>query len=517
MPKLRSYQLQALTWLSTRPKAFLALEQGLGKTAVAAVDISAGKTLVICPATLKLNWAAELAMWRPDLKVQVILKATTPVDTEADVWIVNYDIISKVNFPPLANLIADESHYLKSPQAKRTKHAVKLIKQTPKVRLLSGTPVVNRPVELFSTLKAIDALKLDYISYGRRYCAGWQTPWGSFDASGASNLNELYEKLSPFMLRMTKAEVLKELPAKSYRVIELDLPICAEEKRLVKSQIDLPKFSVPFEAIADILKMNAQRKLPLAVEHIENVLRSEEKVVIFAWHTDIINQLAEALKAYGVVTLTGATPNVKRQANVVAFQSCSKESPRVFIGNIKAAGVGITLTASAYVVFVESTWTPADLHQAADRTHRIGQKRSVQIDILTISKSIDAIQLHKILDKTELITHLVKETKMLPIRLQEISATLTEIANELIAMTESADTPPPKKVRAKPLVETVEEPVPAKELKIDDLRLLAGQKLKADPANAAKLSKILADKFCVKLSELSSSEYQNVYNEIEQL
>ena len=405
MPKLRTYQSHAVTWLSTRPKAFLALEQGLGKTAIAATEIGPGKTLVVCPATLKLNWLVELKTWRPDLKVQVIYKASTAVDPDVDVWIVNYDIMGKVNFPKLSTLIADESHYLKSPSAQRTKNVVKLIKATPKVRLLSGTPVVNRPVELFSSLKAIDALKLDYISYARRYCAGWQTPWGSFDASGASHLEELYEKLSPFMLRMTKEEVLKELPAKAYRVIELDLPVSAEEKKLVKSQIALPKFSVPFEAISDILKLNAQRKLPLAIEHIENVLRSEQKVVVFAWHTDIIAQLAEALKDYGVVTLTGSTPNAKRQESVLAFQRSDKDSPRVFIGNIKAAGVGITLTASAYVVFVESTWTPADLHQAADRTHRIGQKRSVQVDILTISKSIDAIQLHKILDKTAVITH----------------------------------------------------------------------------------------------------------------
>ena len=493
---LYTYQRDAVNWLAARPKAFLALDQGLGKTAVACTDMQF-PALVVCPTTLKINWSRELQMWRPGSTSQIIDGSTKVIDPNIDLTIINYDILHKFDLPPVyQTLVIDECHYAKSATAKRTKACVKLIRSIPRVRLLSGTPVVNRPIELFALLKAIGGTKLDYINFGRRYCSGWTTPWGSFDVSGASRLEELYEKLSNYMLRVTKETALPELPAKTYRIVELDLPLSMQEKKLLRQDIDRPVHEIPFQAIADIQKLNAQRKLPLAIEHIKNILEHTQSVVIFAWHTEIITALAEALKDYGVVVITGSTPKQVRQDAVDEFQT---NQASVFIGNIKAAGVGITLTAASNVVFVETTWTPADLHQASDRCHRIGQKEHVQVDILTISKSIDSMQLHSILDKTDIINQLVKEDAVEKSQLLKIAKQLEDIAGQLI---EECMEPEDSPVTAAKL----DPKLLAKPLTLDDLRVLAKARIDKDgdmDAVKAALAELKAD----KLSSLTKDQY----------
>ena len=499
--QLYNYQRDAVTWLAARPKAFLALDQGLGKTAIACTDMHF-PALVVCPTTLKINWSRELQMWRPGSTFQIIDGSTKVIDHSADLTIINYDILHKFILPTAyQTLVIDECHYAKSATAKRTKACVRLIRSIPRVRLLSGTPVVNRPIELFALLKAIGGTKLDYINFGRRYCAGWTTPWGSFDVSGASRLEELYDKLSDFMLRVTKESALPELPPKTYRIVELDLPIIAQEKKLLRNDIDRPVHAIPFEAIADIQKLNAQRKLPLAIEHIKNVLEHVQNVVIFAWHTDIINSLADSLHDYGVRVITGSTPKQARQDAVDDFQN---KKARVFIGNIKAAGVGITLTAASYVVFVETTWTPADLHQASDRCHRIGQKEHVQVDVLTISKSIDSMQLHSILDKTDIINQLVKEDAVEKSELVKIAKQLEAIADQLI---ESCMEPEAAPLQPKP--ESKPEPKPeSKPLTLDDLRALAKTRIDKD-GNMDTVKAALAELKADKLSALTKDQYSS--------
>ena len=494
--QLYRYQREAVSWLSTKPKAFLALDQGLGKTAVSAVDAIA-PVYVICPATLKINWAREFAIWRPDLKVKVISNSKDKADSNCDVNIINYDIVSKITAPPYRTLICDESHYLKTGTAKRTKYCVGLIKRAERVRLLSGTPVVNRPIELYPTLKAIGGTKLDYINFGRRYCSGWQTPWGSFDVSGSSNLDELYDKLSNCLYRVTKASALPELPSKTYRVIEFDCALSVKEKALLKSAISKPDFSVPFQAIPDILKLNAQKKLPLVIEHIKTVLQHEKKVVVFGWHTDIINALEDSLREYGTVKIIGGVSQNARQKAVDEFQS---GDARVFLGNIRAAGVGLTLTASNYVIFAETTWTPAELHQAADRCHRIGQKNHVQVDILTIEKSIDSIQLHLILGKTEVIENIIKENHM---ENSEIKSRLAVIAKEIAQLSLELDGPVAEQV-----AEQVAEPITKKKISIDDVRKVVRGILESDNEDRIAIVQTNLKEFgAARLSDLEPAHY----------
>jgi SNF2 family DNA or RNA helicase len=208
---------------------------------------------------------------------------------------------------------------------------------------------------------------------------------------------------------MTKAECLKDLPSKTYRVIELDLPVDKREKDFDQKQIDKPD-SIPFEAISDILKMNAERKLPDAITYIKDCLEQTDKVVVFAHHIHIIDGLMDGLKEFNPVKVTGSVKNEDRQTAVDTFQTDNK--CRVFVGNIKAAGVGLTLTAASHVIFVEASWSPADIQQAADRCHRIGQKDNVTVDLLTISESIDSLVLHSVLTKMDVIDRIIKESTM---------------------------------------------------------------------------------------------------------
>lgn len=446
---LMPFQGNAIAWLSSRPTAFLALEQGLGKTVVASCDL-VPPAVVVCPASLKFNWAAELAIWRPELTTHVVRSAKDPLKP-ADVIIVNYEsmfwvtfdkkkeigkdgkpvkrkrTIHKLQLPDFNTLIVDESHYVKSYDSVRTAVVCGLIQDVNRVRLLSGTPVVNRPIELWPLLYATDTTKLGWMEFGRRYCKGWKTPWGNWDFSGASRLDELHEILAPVMLRLTKAQVLPELPEKTFKVIELDLPVDKREKALDVDAILRNPDPVAFEALPDILHMNAQRKLPLAIQHIRDALESTAKVVVFAHHRDIAEALLSGLADYNPVRVVGGDSAEARFEAVKRFQN--DPSCRVFVGNIKAAGTGLTLTASDRVIFVECSWTPADLQQCADRCHRIGQKNPVLVEILTIHQSVDATILHAVLGKMEIINQIVKETSMTALNNAAIAAKLRELAS----------------------------------------------------------------------------------------
>lgn len=475
---------------------------GLGKSCVASVDLIA-PAIVICPASLKLNWERELSMWRPDLSVQVVKSSKDKLSGQ-DVTIVNYDILDKLDLPVPTTLVVDEAHYCKNYKAKRTKLVTELIKQSERVRLLTGTPIVNRPIELWTLLYSIKATKLGYFEFGMRYCAGWRTPWDTYDFSGSSRQDELVRLLEPFMLRMTKEECI-DLPEKAYRVIELDLPVDQREKQFVQSQIFKPD-SIPFEAISDIRKLNGQRKLGLSIEYIKNVLEHTQKVIVFAHHTEVIDGLMDALKDYQPVMVTGSVKNEDRNVAVNRFQN--DLTCRVFVGNIKAAGVGLTLTAASEVVFVEAPWSPSDLEQAADRAHRISQKSNVNIHLLAISGSIDALILHSVLSKMHVIDRVIKESK--DMNNQLIARKLRELADLFdAAQTETKADPTPT-----PTPAPTAAPAPTA-VTLDDIRgamakLIGSGKREAAVAilaelQVSKVSEIPEDKYALALEKINGS------------
>ena len=503
---LYKHQVQAIEWLGQRPKAILALDMGLGKTCVSSLDLSV-PALVVCPASLKLNWQAELAMWRPELGVQVVRSPKDPIKG-LDVTIVNYDILGKLDLPTPTTLIVDEAHYIKNYKAKRTKLLMSLIKATPNVSLLTGTPIVNRPIELWTLLYSIGATKLGYFEFGMRFCAGWKTPWDTYDFSGSSRKGELIKVLEPFMLRMTKEECI-DLPSKTYRIIALDLSVDKREKQFSQDQIDTPD-SIPFEAISDIRRLNAERKLDQSISYIKDCLEQTDKIVVFAHHTHIIDGLMDALKEFEPVMVTGSVKNEDRHVAVQTFQNNPK--CRVFVGNIKAAGVGLTLTAASHVVFVEAPWSPADLQQAADRCHRIGQQNNVTIDLLTITGSIDEIILHKILTKMDVIDSVIKEStdmneKLIAAKLREL-ASLFDLAEQEEPKAKAVEQEEPKAVEQEEPKPKVTKP--AKQMEIEAFTLDHIRQAMAKLIGAGKREQalaILAELGVKKVSEITEDQF----------
>jgi SWI/SNF-related matrix-associated actin-dependent regulator 1 of chromatin subfamily A len=404
---LRPYQIEGVKKIIELGRdVLLADEPGLGKTIQVAEVINRthpASVRVVCPASLRLNWARELEVWltfRP-----------------AAVEIMSYEAVvsAKDTLAEVDLLVFDEAHYLKNPDAKRTKKCLVL---TAKKRLfLTGTPVVNRPMDLYPMLNAM-GLAVSRVDYGKRYCDGFlqvvkwnprthkpmRTVW---NFSGASNVEELSALLkSRCMVRRTKAEVLSELPAKTRQVVELDIPLSTTPEA-VRTAVypDLASADaagvspdVAFQDLSAVRLETALHKLPHVVAYIQDLLEEEEKLVVFAWHREVIDALAaslpRAVKLYG-----GMSDRAKDQA-VQDFQA---GDARVFVGQITAAGTGLTLTAADTAVFAEIDWVPGNITQAEDRLHRIGQSNPVRIIHLVQAGSVDCRMVRALVAKQEVI------------------------------------------------------------------------------------------------------------------
>jgi len=406
-----------------------ASEMGLGKTiqALAWIQLHRDKTpvIVVCPASLKLNWEREIESWLSNPKVQV-LSGTTPYKTKGEILIINYDIVFawylELQKKKPQIIILDESHSVKSSATRRTKAVKKLCKEVPHIIALSGTPIVNRPIEIYNTLQILDKnLFPNYIAFTRRYCNAHNNGFG-IDVNGASHTDELHNTLvGTIMIRRKKSDVLKELPDKIYSFVPIALDNTEEYNEAEKDFIayvrrekgnDAAKRIESVEALAKIegLKQLAVRgKLDDAMEWIENFLESDQKLVVFCTHKFVIealiNRFPKAVKIEGSVNMN------ERQKAVDDFQN--KPEVKLFVGNVIAAGTGITLTASSNVVILEFPWTPGSLSQCVDRCHRIGQKDSVNVYYLMAKNTIEE-KIAKMLDeKTKILDSVLdgKETE----------------------------------------------------------------------------------------------------------
>jgi SNF2-related domain/Helicase conserved C-terminal domain len=425
-------------------------DMGLGKT-VQAIGLANARpdirrVLVVCPASLRLNWLREWRRWTTrDMKADMATTARWPED--AEVVVLNYDIVGKlrdrIDAVAWDLLVLDESHVLKNAKAQRTravlggggkgKDAAKPIAARLRV-FLTGTAILNRPVELWTTVQACDpeGLGANFMGFAKRYCAAHQTRFG-WDFTGASHLDELQTRMrSRFMVRRLKADVLTELPEKRRQLIELAANgagaiVAAERKAaealedrvararaavlLAEAEGDRNAYRRAVEALrtaqaaafTEMSKLRhdtAVKKIPYLIEHLREAIEASGKVICFVHHKDVV----DALKAeFGgaAVAITGETKLTDRQAAVDRFQADA--SCTLFIGNILAAGVGITLTASSHVVFGELDWRPGIVTQAEDRAHRIGQRNSVLVQHIVFEDSIDAVMAKRIIAKQEVI------------------------------------------------------------------------------------------------------------------
>lgn len=411
------YQWEGIMFGVQKKKVLIGDEPGLGKTlqSIGIVNIGdAYPCLVICPASLKINWKREFEKFT-DKKALVLdnsTRTTWPYLLQMGMYqvaIVNYESLRKyfvwdirtdgtfrlkdVVFCPeicrFRSVIIDESHRVKDPSAQQTIFTKGITTRKPYIVLLSGTPVVNRPHDLVSQLSIMERL----CQFGGK--SKFLADYGDKD----SDLTELSRRLYNIcMIRREKKSVLKDLPDKTrvdlyvdisnreeYDVAENDLRRYLEEyTECTDAEIRRKMRMKALVKFMTLRSLSAKGKVKQAVDFINTHLANDKPLVVFCSYHEIVDALKKQFPK--AVTITGRDSLVEKQAAVDSFQAGSS---KLAICSIKAAGVGLTLTASSSVAFVEFPWTYADCCQCEDRCHRIGQKENVTCYYLLGEHTID--------------------------------------------------------------------------------------------------------------------------------
>jgi SWI/SNF-related matrix-associated actin-dependent regulator 1 of chromatin subfamily A len=449
------YQEHGAQWLAEMDQALLADEMGLGKSAqviIASDLIRANNILIVCPAAVRVNWDREFGRFSPFDRPSTIL-VTGKDRPRPGVNIISYDLLLNEKIKQTIKLMAwdvlvlDEAHYIKERSAKRTK-AIYGFAKNPGVMhsakrtwRLTGTPAPNNASELYTHLKSAGIEKRPYWDFVYDFCAGFEGDFG-YKITGHKNADKLRGLLSQFMLRRKKDQVLTQLPPITFGSVTVERSNVDLDPYFYENwqPIGVPAFVAELEHTDRSLKTSLQvisrghhanfndslrlldsyskttstlrrylgmAKLPNVLKIIEEELETKQidKLVIFAIHKDVIELSRHRLRKYGAVTLYGKTPAAKRQANVDRFQNDPR--CRVFIGNIQAAGAGITLTQAHEMAFIEASWVPGDNAQAAMRCHRVGQTRPVRVRFFTCADSVDEEVMRVVVHKTREIAKII--------------------------------------------------------------------------------------------------------------
>lgn len=468
---LFAHQVEGVGFLLARRRSILADDMGLGKTRQSIVALRHaepdGPYLVICPASVKLNWEREIKAVDPNAEC-VILQGSDGGGVPASFggWVIlNYDILGKritqLTKIGWKGIVFDEAHYLKNYQSQRSKHARKLALESasdPVVHALTGTPLTNRPRDLFALLQLVrHPLGKSFLSFAKRYCAATQNDFG-WVTDGASNLEELTLQLHGIMIRRRKEEVL-DLPPKlrSWPNVEVEEGTAAAEMREVVESLLLARSSrgQPGGAtrraggadsnrvrlLAKITKAReklAAAKIKATIGLLDDIAEQGEKAIVFSCFDRPVKAIA---KHFGerCVLLTGATPTAKRQGLVDRFQE--DDSVRVFVANIVAGGIGINLTAARQVVFNDLDWVPANHWQAEDRAYRIGQTASVNVHYLVAAGTIDEFVQGVLEVKSALVEAVVDGGALSPGATRDILSELEDMVGRISARIADSDTP----------------------------------------------------------------------------
>ena len=407
------HQVEGVAFLLGRRRAILADDMGLGKTRQSIVSLEhlapAGPRLVVCPASVKQNWAREIALVAPNSSVLVI-EGILPVSPSAEWAIINYDILARhidnLLRVPWAALVFDEAHYLKNHTSVRSKLARQLTiaaaaaTPTLAVQLLTGTPLTSRPRDLFVLLQlAAHPLGRSFLAFAKRYCAAEKGEYG-WKTGGASNIEELTVQLHGVMLRRSKDDVLA-LPPKLRTWLQVAVPagtgaraikkvfelLAGKDSRPLQSRdVELRRRGKLLAFLVEARQALAFAKVGSTLDFAQGAIDQGEKVIIFSCFDDPIRKLASELGSRAVV-VTGKTPAAMRQSLVDRFQNDTEV--RVFIANIIAGGTGLNLTAATQVVFNDLDWVPTNHWQAEDRAYRIGQTRTVNVAYFVARDTID--------------------------------------------------------------------------------------------------------------------------------
>jgi SWI/SNF-related matrix-associated actin-dependent regulator of chromatin subfamily A-like protein 1 len=384
------YQLENAQKMLNKKRILNACDMGLGKTiqSILAMNSIDGKKIIICPSSLKWNWEKEIHLIDPDADITILHgKSKWPKLHDNSYVILNYDILNRF----IDNIITeqfkvstfDEAHAIKAvnnngkPASKRAELSLKIAESTEYCFMLTGTPITNGTRDMFNILKAIKhPLGREFYPFAMKYCGGTKTRFG-YDFSGSTNSEELNAKLEGYMIRMLKEDVL-ELPDKIRSFIPVEVNLSKYNKEIQKYMNENRYLSEESEHLIRITAMRkilALEKVKHTIEMTENLIEQGKPVVIFTNFTSVIDAITEKFKIR-CVKVDGNVSSIQRQKNVEKFQNGKAD---VFVGNIEAAGTGLTLTRSSNVIFNDYSWTPVDHLQAEDRCYRIGQKEKVNI------------------------------------------------------------------------------------------------------------------------------------------
>jgi SWI/SNF-related matrix-associated actin-dependent regulator 1 of chromatin subfamily A len=435
---LFEFQKQGVAYALQQKRLIIGDQPGLGKTAQAIATVLAANAfpcLVICPSSLKINWQREWEMWT--VKNAIVLndsvKRTFTYFYESGmshVFITNYESLKKyfvteinvkidangkkkaltlkdikfsdkINF--FKSIIVDESHRVKDIKTQQTKFTKGICSGKEYILLLTGTPVVNKPNDLISQLGIIDRFDRfgGYKSFLSAFCEK-DDRW--------RELNVLLRRNCFY--RREKTDVLKQLPQKMRAAVLCDITTRKEYNDALKDleiylrryrhasdeQIEKSLRGEIMVRIGILKNISARGKLTDVVDYVSDVIDSGEKIILFVH----LREVADTLKRFfpDAATILGSDDANTRQRNIDRFQNDA--DCQMIICSIKAAGVGITLTASSRVAFVELPWHPADCEQCEDRAHRIGQTDSVQCTYFLGKDTIDEWIYSVIAEKREM-------------------------------------------------------------------------------------------------------------------
>jgi SWI/SNF-related matrix-associated actin-dependent regulator 1 of chromatin subfamily A len=442
------HQKEAVQKLVENKKFILADDMGLGKTTstiIAALEANSKKVLIICPATLKINWKREIENYSDK---SIYIAEGKNFSTDADFVIINYDIIKNFHDPKKKDdseilkanfdlVIVDEAHYIKNGQAQRTKLINDLVKTVDRLWLLTGTPMTSRPMDYFNLLSLVDSpVSKNWMAYAIRYCQGYQFNVGGrkvWNITGASNLDELRERTAGTILRRLKENVL-DLPDKIITPVYLRLKSKNYEEVMGeyydwydKNPDESKSLTVQFSKLTKVRQIIADEKISQTIEIAENIIEQDKKVIIFCNFTDSLNKIIEHF-GKSAVKLDGSMSKPERQRSVDEFQDNPKV--KVFVGNIKAAGVGITLTSAEAVIMNDLSFLPSDHAQAEDRAYRYGQKNNVLVYYPIFENTIEGVIYDILNNKKQVIATVMGDNQITTDAAEEILQKINNLRNK---------------------------------------------------------------------------------------
>lgn len=432
--ELMPFQRAGVEYALARKHCLIGDQPGLGKT-IQAIGLSnilkTKRNLVICPANVRLNWRREIMGWstKYGTRAYPILKSSDGVNPHADWLIVSYDLarseqihaaLMQLEFDML---VMDEAHYLKTPEAQRTRSIFgggegqfekhHLASRADRTLTLTGTPLPNRPRECYTIARSQCWESIDWQSeekFKHRYNPSFKWPTGRVEER-VGRLPELQARLRcNFMVRRMKREVLKQLPDKTYELAFVEpnakvRKVLQAENHLVGMSPEQLRKAMHADPqllghISTLRREMGEAIAPLAVDHVAFLLDGGvDKLVIFAHHNGVIGTLVEGLRRFGVVYVNGSTTPVQREARKQQF--IDDPDIRCFVGQLQAAGIGIDglQGAASMALFPEYSWVPGENEQCIDRLHRIGQKSSVLAQFLVAPGSLGEKMISNMIDK----------------------------------------------------------------------------------------------------------------------